>query len=184
MMKTALVVLDMLNDFVDGALANRAAVPIIDTIASLAAKARLDPNWVVVFANDAHRPGDLEFKVFGEHALVGSDGAAVVPALAPREGDIVVSKRFYSAFTQTDLDATFRVHDVGRMVITGQHTNCCCRHTAYDAFIRGIETVVASDATCVFEPLAGDDYDRVQQDALAYLTTFYGSAVVASEALI
>lgn len=182
-MKTALVVLDMLNDFVDGALANRAAVPIIDPIAVLAAKARLDPNWVVVFVNDAHQPNDLEFKVFGEHALVGSDGAAVVPALA-REGDIVVPKRFYSAFTQTDLDATFRVHNVGRMVITGQHTNCCCRHTAYDAFIRGIETAVVSDATCVFEPLARDNYDQVQQDALAYLDTFYKSTVIASEDLL
>lgn len=183
-MKTALVVLDMLNDFVDGALANRAAVPIIDPIAALAAKARLDPNWVVVFVNDAHQPDDLEFKVFGEHALVGSGGAAVVPALAPREGDIVVPKRFYSAFTQTDLDATLRVHNVERMVITGQHTNCCCRHTAYDAFIRGIETVVASDATCVFEPLARDNYDQVQQDALAYLDTFYKSAVISSEDLL
>lgn len=184
MKKTALVVLDMLNDFVDGTLANRAAVPIIDPIAALAAKARLDPNWLVVFVNDAHQPGDLEFKVFGEHALVGSDGAAVVPALTPEEGDIVVPKRFYSAFTQTDLDASLRVHDVGRVVITGQHTNCCCRHTAYDAFIRGIDTVVASDATCVFEPLTGERYDEVQEDALSYLNTFYKSLVLPTTELL
>jgi nicotinamidase-related amidase len=179
-MKTALVILDMLNDFVDGRLANSAAVPIIDPIASLAAKVRELPDWVVVYANDAHQPGDLEFRVFGEHALAGSHGAAVVPALVPREGDIVVPKRFYSAFTQTDLDATIRVHDLGRLVITGQHTNCCCRHTAYDAYARGLEVLVASDATCVFEPLARGHYDDAQHDALAYLETFYKVGVVSA----
>ena len=179
-MKTALVVLDMLNDFVDGRLANSAAGPIIDPIAALAAKARQEADWVVVFANDAHQPGDLEFKVFGEHALVGSDGAAVVPGLAPEEGDIIVPKRFYSAFTQTDLDATIRVHDIGRVVLTGQHTNCCCRHTAYDAYLRGLEVLVATDATCVFEPLYPGRYDQVQQDALDYLATFYKTGAVAT----
>ena len=56
-MKTALVILDMLNDFVDGVLANSAAEPIIGPIAALAAKARHDPNWVVVFANDEQIAG-------------------------------------------------------------------------------------------------------------------------------
>ena len=70
--------------------------------------------------------------------------------MTPREGDIVVPKRYYSAFTDTDLDSTCRVHNIGKMVIVGQHTNCCCRHTTYDAFLRGIEVAVVSDATCVF----------------------------------
>ena len=136
-MKTALVVLDMLNDFVDGTLANSAAVPIIDPIGQLADAARGRDDWVVVYANDAHKPGDVEFEVFGEHALAGSVGAEVVPGLSPQGDDLVVPKRFYSAFTETDLDATCRVHNIGKMVIVGQHTNCCCRHTTYDAFLRG-----------------------------------------------
>lgn len=183
-MKTALVILDMLNDFVDGRLANSAAAPIISPIADLAAKARRERDWVVVYANDAHQPNDLEFKVFGEHAVAGSEGAAVVPGLAPEEGDIIVPKRFYSAFTQTDLDATLRVHGVDRVVLTGQHTNCCCRHTAYDAYLRGLDVHVAADATCVFEPLTGGEYDRVQREALTYLTTFYQATVAAGRDLI
>ena len=67
-MKTALVVLDMLNDFVDGTLANEAAKPIIGQIDQLAAAARERDDWMVVYANDAHQPNDLEFAVFGEHA--------------------------------------------------------------------------------------------------------------------
>src|SRR5690554_5407315 len=135
-MKTALVILDMLNDFVDGTLANAA---------------RRQDDWVVVYANDAHQPNDLEFAVFGEHALAGTEGAQVIPELTPSAEDIVVPKRFYSAFTDTDLDATCRVHGIERMVIVGQHTNCCCRHTSYDAFRRGIELAVVADGTCVYE---------------------------------
>jgi nicotinamidase-related amidase len=152
-MRTALVVLDMLNDFVDGTLANAAAKPIIDPIGALVERARRDADWVVVYGNDAHVPGDFELAVFGEHAMAGSDGAQVIEPLAPAEGDVVVPKRYYSAFTQTDLGATCLVHDIGRIVLVGQHTDCCCRHTAYDAFQRGLEVAVVADATAVYEPL-------------------------------
>jgi len=183
-MKTALVILDMLNDFVDGTLANPAAKPIIGNIDRLADAARPRDDWVVVYANDAHKPGDVEFEVFGEHALAGSPGAEVVSELAPKDEDIVVPKRFYSAFTETDLDATCRVHNIGKMVIVGQHTNCCCRHTTYDAFLRGIEVAVVADATCMFEPMAGDRYEEAQDKALTYLSTFYNSAVLETSELL
>ena len=67
---------------------------------------------------------------------------------------MIVPKRYCSAFTQTDLDATCRVHGIPRLVVTGQHTDCCCRHTSYDAFARGITVTVVSDATAVYEPFA------------------------------
>lgn len=183
-MKTALVVLDMLNDFVTGTLANSAAEPIIDPIAKLADAARERDDWVVVYANDAHQPNDIEFRIFGEHALAGSEGAAVVSTLTPGPEDFVVPKRYYSAFTETDLDSTCRVHNIGKMVIVGQHTNCCCRHTSYDAFLRDIEVSVVADATCVFAPMVGDKYEQVQSESLDYLSTFYGSQVVDSADLM
>jgi nicotinamidase-related amidase len=183
-MKTALVILDMLNDFVDGILANSAAKPITDPIRQLAQKARDQQDWEVIYANDAHQPGDFEFKVFGEHALAGTDGAAVISELAPAGGDIIVPKRFYSAFTETDLDATCRVRGIGRFVVVGQHTNCCCRHTAYDAFQRGLQVSVVSDATCVFAPMAGESYDQAQRDALDYLRAFYGAEIVSAQQLL
>jgi len=180
MATTALVVLDMLNDFVDGTLANPAAQPTIDPIAELAKKAREHEDWVVVYANDAHKNGDFEFKVFGEHAIAGSAGAEVIPTLTPAGNDLVVPKRYYSAFTQTDLDATCRTQNIDRMVIVGQHTNCCCRHTTYDAFLRGIDVGIVSDATCVFEPMYGEGTVDVQNDALKYLATFYKAEIMES----
>jgi nicotinamidase-related amidase len=149
-MNTALVIVDMLWDFVDGRLANPAATPTIERIGALAKAARRRKDWMVV--NDAHHPGDVELRLFGEHAMVGTPGAQVVEELVPAGGDIVVPERYYSAFTQIDLAATCLVQDVGRVVIVGQHTDCCVRHTSYDAFLGGFEVVVPADATAVFQP--------------------------------
>ncbi len=82
-MTTALLVVDMLHDFVDGALANPAARPTIAPTARLIEAARR-AGWLVIYGNDTHQPGDLEFAVFGEHALAGSPGGAVIPQLASR----------------------------------------------------------------------------------------------------
>lgn len=81
------------------------------------------------------------------------------PAWDPRGGSPthssgwVLVHRDYSAFAQTDLDATCRVRRIDRLVVTRQHTDCCCLHTSYDAFARGITVVAVSDATAVYEPL-------------------------------
>ncbi len=184
-MKTGLLVVDMLNDFVTGVLANPASVPTIEPIAELVEAARTRPDWLTIYANDAHRPGDLEFKVFGEHAVAGTEAAEVIPDLKPEPGiDEVIPKRYYSSFTETDLASTCRVNDIGRLVIVGQHTDCCVRHTTYDAFLHGIEVVVVSDGTAVFEPLSDAPYAERQQAALDYLQTFYKAEIATSRDLL
>jgi len=172
---SALVVVDMLNDFVDGVLANPSAKRIIEHIASLAAHARLSDEWVVIYANDAHRLSDVELRVFPPHAMAGTPGAAVIDELRPAPGDIVIDKRFYSSFTETDLDMHLRSHNVGRLVLVGQHTDCCVRHTSYDGFVRGYEIVVCPDATVVFDRGTSESVQAHQQDALDYLRTYYGA---------
>ena len=183
-MKTGLVVIDMLNDFQDGVLANSAADEIVEPLRKLIAAARANDDWVVIYGNDAHKPGDLEFDVFGVHAVAGSDGAGVIEALAPQDGDEIVNKRYYSTFTETDLDSICKVHGIGRLVMTGQHTDCCVRHTSYDAYVRGHEVVVVSDATTVFAPLSETPLADRQQAALNYLQGFYGAKVVSTSDLL
>src|ERR1035437_7736092 len=124
-MRTALVVVDMLNDFRDGVLGNPAAKEIIGPIASLAEQARVSEDWMVIYANDAHQLSDVELRVFPPHAMAGTPSAEVLDELRPEPGDLVIDKRFYSAFTETDLEAVLRAHDVGRLVLVGQPTDCC-----------------------------------------------------------
>ena len=60
----ALIIVDMLNDFVDGKLANPKAQAIVEPLQRLLAHAR-EQGWVVVFSNDAHHPDDPELRVWG-----------------------------------------------------------------------------------------------------------------------
>ena len=146
--------------------------------------ARANDDWVVINGNDAHKPGDLEFQIFGEHAVAGTRGAAVIDALAPQEGDEIVNKRYYSAFTETDLDSICKVHGIDRLVMVGQHTDCCVRHTSYDAYVRGHQVVAVSDATCVFAPMSELPHQERNQAALEYLKTIYGARIASCDDLI
>lgn len=167
----ALVVIDMLEDFVDGALANPRAQTIVPALARLLEHARA-AGWVVVFSNDAHRPGDAELKVWGEHAMAGTPGAQVIRALEPKPGEreLISEKRVYGAFDGTGLDERLRAYGVDEVVLAGQHTHICVRHSAYGALIRGYEIAVARDAVCAFE---GVD----EEQALDYLRTVYGARI-------
>jgi nicotinamidase-related amidase len=168
----ALVIVDMLDDFVTGALANPRAERIVAPLAQLLAHARGDDGWVVVFSNDAHEPSDPELRVWGEHALAGSPGAQVIPELAPHAGprEIVSPKRAYGAFDGTGLHEQLAALGVDEVVVTGQHTHICVRHSAYGALIRGYRVTVPRDAVCAFE---GVDED----EALEYLVMAYGADV-------
>lgn len=176
----ALIVLDMLNDFVTGALANEArAMRIVPAVKRLIDHARRDAEWLVVYANDAHRSDDRELAIWGRHAMAGTEGAAVIDALAPigAEREIVVPKRFYGAFDGTDLEDTLYDYDVEDVVLTGQHTDCGVRHTAYGAFLADLDIHVPADAVCVRE---GIDSEA----ALGFLKDMYNADLTTSTALI
>lgn len=166
-MKPAVVIVDMLDDFVTGALANPRSERIIPAIAALAAHAR-ERGWPVVYANDAHLPGDYEERVWGPHALAGSPGARVIAELAPQEGDVELPKRFYSAFFETGLDSLLRQNGVDTIILCGQHTHICVRHTAADALYRGYRIIVPPEAV---ESFTREDHEA----GLAYLAAVYGA---------
>lgn len=176
----ALIVVDMLNDFVTGVVPNEArAMRILPSVRRLLDHARADPDWIVVYANDAHRFDDREIECKGRHAMAGTQGAAVIEALAPVGADreVVVSKRFYGAFDGTDLDDTLFDYDVGDVVLAGQHLDGSILHTAYGAFAGGYDIQVPTDAVC-----AMDGVD--EQAALERLATMYDVELTSSTGLI
>ena len=114
----ALVIVDMLDDFVTGALANPDAQRIVAPLSRLLAHARANEDWVVVFSNDAHHPSDPELRVWGPHALAGTPGAEVIRELAPEPGarELVSPKRAYGAFEGTGLDERLKALGVDEIV--------------------------------------------------------------------
>ena len=162
--KPAILVVDMLNDFVTGALTCDRAKAIVPATARLLDAARA-AGVPVIFCNDAHLPGvDRELALWGDHAIVGTPGADVIPELCLSSKDYVVPKRRYSGFFQTDLDMLLRELGVQTVVMTGLHAHMCVRHTSADAYCLGYDVVVAKEATDSFTE---EDY----LNGLAYLKT-------------
>lgn len=175
--KPAILVVDMLNDFVTGSLTCDRAKAIVPATARLLEAAR-QAGIPVIFCNDAHLPGiDRELKIWGDHAIVGTKGAEVIPELNLCEKDYVVPKRRYSGFFQTDLHILLQELGVKTVVMTGLHAHMCVRHTSADAFCLGYDVVVAKEATDSFTE---EDYIN----GLAYLKTCYGAEAYSNEELI
>jgi nicotinamidase-related amidase len=146
----AVVVIDMLNDFVEpeGALTCKNAKGIVPKIAEVLDFAR-SVGIQVVYVQEAHRAKDADFRVRPVHAVKGTWGSQFVPELTPREdlGDYVVQKRRHSGFSYTDLDLFLREEKIDTVVLTGVWTNVCVRSTASDAMYLGYNVICLSDAT-------------------------------------
>ena len=103
----------------------------------------------------------------------------MIAELEPRPGEreIVSEKRVYGAFDSTGLDEQLKTLGVDEVVVTGQHTHICVRHSSYGALIRGYEITVPRDAVCAFE---GVDEDA----ALEYLEGTYAARVTTVDELV
>jgi len=109
----------------------------------------------------------------------GSAGAQVISELQPQPGEreLISPKRAYGAFDGTGLDEKLRELGVDEVVLAGQHTHICVRHSSYGALIRGYEITIPSDAVCAFE---GVD----ENDALDYLRNTYAARITSVDELV
>ena len=168
--KKAVILVDMLNDFVTGALTCDRAKAIVPHVKRLVEAAR-EKGITVIYSNDAHLKGvDGELKLWGDHAIVGTKGAEVIPELTPGEGDYIIPKRRYSGFFQTDLHLLLTELGVDTLIMTGLHTHMCVRHTTADAYCWGYDIIVPKDATDSFTQ---EDYEY----GLNYLKEVYGAEI-------
>ena len=172
--KTAVIVVDMLNDFVKGELSCEQSEAIVPPIRALLSDARRE-GVPIFYCNDHHIPDvDPELKLWGHHAIAGTEGAKIVSEVAPQHGDYVILKHCYSGFFQTDLQLLLNSLGIKNLIITGLYTNICVRHTAADAFCWGYQIYVPKDCVCAFTP---EEYEG----DIAYLKTVYGATILSSD---
>lgn len=147
--RTALVIVDMQNDFVraDGALPIEDAAGTIAAIENLRQFAR-DAGIPVFYTQDSHYEGDPEYAIWGEHCAVGTDGWNIVQELEPDEsrGDRVFRKDRYDGFFGTNLDTTLRQRGIDSLIICGTVANICVLYTAASAAIRWYHVILPVDA--------------------------------------
>ena len=151
--RTALVVIDMQNDFVHqgGGLLVPDAQATIPAIRALLELARAH-GMRVVYSQDTHRDGDPEWRIWPEHAREGSWGWEIVDELAPARDDVVLRKLRYDAFYGTPLDHLLRLWGVDTLVICGTVANICVHYTAASAALRWYQVVILRDAISALDP--------------------------------
>ena len=168
---TAVLVVDMLADFClpGGKMVlpgyEKLLGPQNDVIRTLRAA-----GGTVIYIVDAHRPQlrrDREFLKRTPHCIEGTPGCDIVPELDRAPSDIVVLKRRFSGFFNTDLDLTLRDMMVDTVIVMGVVTNICVRSTVHDAFFQGYRVVVPQDCCAATGP-------REQVSTLYDISTHFG----------
>ena len=151
--RTALVVIDMQNDFVQrgGSLLVPDAEATVPTIRRLLELARVR-RMRIVYGQDTHRQGDPEWEMWPEHCREGTWGWEIVAELAPGVDDTVLRKARYDAFYGTELDDILRQWGVNTLVICGTGANIGVHYTAASAALRRYAVVIPRDAISALEP--------------------------------
>ena len=172
MTQTALIIVDMLNDFIDerGTLyCGPSAREIIPFIQDRLAAHRKAGN-LVVFLQDAHAEDDLEFEKFPRHCVAGTWGSQIIDALAPEPEETVLPKTRYSGFYGTELEKILTDHQPDEVEVVGVCTSICVMDTVGGLANRDYPTVV---------PKAGvADFDAdAHQHALLRMERLYGAVV-------
>ena len=161
--RTALVVVDMQNAFMDDAVGHAvcpAARDIVPAVNRLAAAVRQAGGGVFWIKNTHDETCVREWSVMQDMATPegrrrraaamaeGSVGHALWPALEVRPQDEIVRKYRFSAFLPgaSDLPDRLRARGFDTVLIAGTVTNVCCESSARDAMMRNFRVVMVSDA--------------------------------------
>ena len=110
-------------------------------------------NWPVLYPhvapkNSATDGGRLAQKV-PAIMTINQKGYEFPPAIAPRDGDVVIPKKHPSAFFATPLVSHLIDLGVDTLVVTGCTTSGCVRGSVVDAFAYNFRVLVPSD--CVYD---------------------------------
>jgi len=174
--RTALVVVDLQNDFADpaGGLAVAGGVAIIPVVNAAVGEA-VDADALVVATQDWHPPSTPHFAkdggIWPVHCVGGTWGAELHPAFTlPAEAPVVrkgsSGEDGYSGFTMrdpesgeempTELEGLLRQRGIERVVVCGLATDYCVLATALDAVRLGFETSLLADAVAAVNLADGD----------------------------
>ncbi len=172
---TALIVIDMQRDFIEPggfgeALGNDVSLlaSIVPAVARLIEHAR-DSNWLVVHTRESHAPdlsdcpeakrlrgapsariGDMG--PMGRILVRGEPGNAIVDAVAPVAGEIVIDKPGKGAFYATRLGEELAERGITHLVFAGVTTEVCVQTSMREANDRGYDCVLIEDATASYIP--------------------------------
>jgi bifunctional isochorismate lyase/aryl carrier protein len=152
--RCALLIHDMQHHFL--AAFDRSAAPVpelLDNIGALADRCRSLGVPVIYSAQPGGQSPEqrgLLQDFWGDGIAAGPEGQAIVPELAPREGDVVLTKWRYSAFVRTELDEVLKARRRDQLLIVGIYAHIGCLMTACHAFMQEVQPFLVADAIADF----------------------------------
>jgi nicotinamidase-related amidase len=165
MKNPVLIVIDMLNDYLDSwePEQRQRLIQATNELVRIMREHSLPVLWIRQEFEPDLRDAFPEMRAKGIHiAIKGTAGCQIVPELALAPSDAVLVKKRYSAFFGTGLDETLAQLRPDAIVLAGINTHACIRTTAIDAYQRDWPVVLASE--CI------DSYDREHHNvSLAYM---------------
>ncbi len=178
--KTALVVIDMQNAFMDEAVghavcpAARDIVPAVNRLAAAMRRAGGGVFWIKATHDERSlHEWSISYEMASPAARQkriaaltrGSRGHALWPELDVKPADEIVLKYRFSGFMPgtSELAERLRARGFDTVLITGTVTNVCCESSARDAMMTNFKTIMVSDGNAAMTQAEHD----------AALTAFY-----------
>ena len=125
---------------------------------------------LVVYICDSHRADDLEFKMFPKHCVAGTEGAQIIDELPVIKHDVIIKKRRYSAFYNTDLDEVLKENAISEVHVVGVCTSICVMDSVGDLRNRDYEVKVYKEGVADFD-------DQAHQFSLTRMQKIYGANI-------
>lgn len=186
---TALIIVDMQNDFVYGLgeigptptkiyYANEKMILSLLEFVEVCRKFGVQIFWIIT-----HHGRDIDLPPYkarmarrGEPpvCIEGSKGAELIGELVPKRGERIFIKHGYDGFTGTDLDICLKNRGIDTLIMSGFSTNTCVDATLKHGFHLGYYIVVGSDITSTAT-------EGVQDIYLRNFSTHYGLVTSSKE---
>jgi len=142
--QAALLVIDLQNYF------SRIVQPVLGNILRVIQSCR-QKGIPILFTQHGHTHPESDggelIGWWGEVIVSGTEDWRLIPEIKVEPGDIVLQKKHYSAFLETDLNSTLQSKGIKDLIICGVMTNLCCETTARDAFMRNYRVFFLIDGT-------------------------------------
>ena len=176
---TALVLVDLQREFLDGKLALPEVGPAVARARQLLAWARAAGIHVVFVRQVA---ASATAPLFAP----GSPGAELVPGLEPEPGDSQITKSAAGAFSNPALHRLLAERGIEVLIVAGLMTHLAVDSTARDGTVLGYRVMIAGDATATrsLPGPRGDgviDHATLQRVALAALADRFADIATTDE---
>lgn len=177
-MKRALILIDVINDFMHPQGVNYYPVydEVLSAIHRVLSIAR-EAGWMIVHVRETHplhHREDFEFEKLPQHCLEESHAIQWAEGIQVLPGEYVVQKRRYSAFFETDLNLLLREKGVEQVVVVGVKTHVCVRATVQDAFGWGFRPAVVREAV-------GSNHTHLHLASLEDIQRYMGEVISLEE---